>query len=95
MKRALTSAQMKELEQHAGTRLGMSEALLMENAGGALADEAVRLASSQGRFLVMCGRGNNAGDGLVAARHSMPNVRQFARYLRQEHEELMTITGKR
>jgi len=68
MKRALTSEQMRELEKYAGAQYGMSEALLMENAGGALADEALRLASPQGRFLVLCGRGNNAGDGLVAAR---------------------------
>jgi len=68
MKRALTSQQMKELEQYAGAQYGMSEALLMENAGAALADEALRMASPQGRFLVLCGRGNNAGDGLVTAR---------------------------
>ena len=33
--------------------------------------------------------------GLVSARQSMPNLRQFARYLKQAHEELMTIAGKR
>src|SRR4051812_44459521 len=68
MKRALTSEQIKELERHAGAQYGLSEALLMENAGAALADQAIRMASSQGRFLVLCGRGNNAGDGLVTAR---------------------------
>ncbi|HVE81571.1 MAG TPA: NAD(P)H-hydrate dehydratase [Myxococcales bacterium] len=68
MKRALTSDQMRNLEQAAGAQFGMSEALLMENAGGALAEAALRLASPSGRFLVLCGRGNNGGDGLVAAR---------------------------
>jgi NAD(P)H-hydrate epimerase len=68
MKRALTSEQTRELERHAGARFGMSEALLMENAGGAVAEEALRLAGAAGRFLVLCGRGNNGGDGLVAAR---------------------------
>ena len=37
----------------------------------------------------------NLDYGLVSARQSMPNLRQFARYLQQAHEELMTITGKR
>lgn len=68
MKRAFTSEQTRALERYAVAQCGMSEALLMENAGGALAEEAVRLASPSGRFLVLCGRGNNGGDGLVAAR---------------------------
>ncbi|MDQ3025666.1 MAG: wax ester/triacylglycerol synthase family O-acyltransferase [Pseudomonadota bacterium] len=32
--------------------------------------------------------------GLVSARQSMPNLRQFARHLKQAHEELMKIAGK-
>ena len=41
---------------------------LMETAGDAVA-EAVRDASSDGPVRVVCGKGNNAGDGLVAARY--------------------------
>src|SRR6476620_9642929 len=41
---------------------------LMETAGEAVA-EAVRDASRDGPIRVVCGKGNNAGDGLVAARH--------------------------
>ena len=33
--------------------------------------------------------------GLVSARQSMPNLRQFARHLKRAHEELMKIAGKR
>ncbi|MBL8953669.1 MAG: NAD(P)H-hydrate dehydratase [Myxococcaceae bacterium] len=47
---------------------GMPASVLMENAGEALARAALKLASPQGRFLVLCGIGNNGGDGLVAAR---------------------------
>lgn len=39
---------------------------LMENAGAAVAREAARMA--RGRIAVLCGKGNNGGDGLVAAR---------------------------
>lgn len=41
---------------------------LMETAGRALADRASAMAGS-GAVAVLCGKGNNGGDGLVAARH--------------------------
>jgi NAD(P)H-hydrate epimerase len=47
---------------------GMPGAVLMENAGEALARTALREAGPHGRFLVLCGLGNNGGDGLVVAR---------------------------
>src|ERR1700760_2726333 len=40
---------------------------LMENAGGALAD-LIDARTSGGRIAIVCGKGNNGGDGLVAAR---------------------------
>ncbi|MFL5350028.1 MAG: NAD(P)H-hydrate dehydratase [Hyalangium sp.] len=68
MQSALTAAQMREAEQAAETRFGMPSALLMENAGRALAEAARSVAGTGGRFVVVCGPGNNGGDGLVAAR---------------------------
>ncbi|MGQ0535712.1 MAG: NAD(P)H-hydrate dehydratase [Methanobacteriota archaeon] len=47
--------------------LGVPTETLMENAGRAVADEAGRRAAS-GTILVVCGRGNNGGDGIAAAR---------------------------
>jgi NAD(P)H-hydrate epimerase len=68
MQRALTAAQMREAEQAAEMRHGIPSALLMENAGRGLADVARSLAGPHGRFTLLCGPGNNGGDGLVAAR---------------------------
>lgn len=67
MKRALSAEQMRAVDA-ASAEHGMPPAVLMENAGAALAACATALASAQGRFLVLCGMGNNGGDGLVAAR---------------------------
>lgn len=49
---------------------GTPAAVLMERAGRALAREAIRLAGGRygRRVLVLCGKGSNGGDGLVAAR---------------------------
>ena len=64
--KSLTVAEARAVDADAVQRLGMPTVLLMENAGRAVADEALRLGT---QFLVLCGPGNNGGDGLVAARH--------------------------
>jgi NAD(P)H-hydrate epimerase len=57
-----------EREAQAG---GISADALMEDAGREVADAAVRLAGGVygRRAVVVCGKGNNGGDGLVAARY--------------------------
>ncbi len=62
--------EMETLETAAG-RAGVSLEELMENAGTSLAEEAAsRCRPITGRQVVLlCGRGNNGGDGFVCARH--------------------------
>jgi NAD(P)H-hydrate epimerase len=49
--------------------LGVPTSLLMENAGAAAADVVRRKFGKGKRIIVLCGSGNNGGDGFVAARH--------------------------
>ena len=66
---ALTRDQARELDRKAIQELGIPSAVLMELAGLAVAREAEHLARGKGPVLVVAGRGNNGGDGYVAARH--------------------------
>lgn len=65
----LTSQQVKKLDRHTIRELGVPEVLLMESAGQSVAAEALQVgAAERPQVLVVCGPGNNGGDGLVAAR---------------------------
>src|SRR3954454_13770277 len=63
----LTAEGMRATEE-AAMRTGTSVEELMERAGAALAEAAYRFAGPL-PALVLCGPGNNGGDGYVAARH--------------------------
>lgn len=62
----LTSTQTKEWEKHTVQQGLESFESLMEKAGTAVAQEIIRV-FSKGRVLVLCGPGNNGGDGYVIA----------------------------
>ena len=67
MRFALDTEQMRAAEQAAVASGAVSIADLMDRAGQALADEAARRVPG-GSVVVVCGPGNNGGDGWVAAR---------------------------
>ena len=68
--RFLTAAQAKALDKKALEKFGISTLVLMENAGQAVAEEALKiLKSRQAKVVIFCGAGNNGGDGFCAARH--------------------------
>lgn len=72
--RVLSREQCREVDRHAIEVLGVPGVVLMENAGRNAAEEIVRryqavLATEQLSAAILCGKGNNAGDGFVIARH--------------------------
>jgi hydroxyethylthiazole kinase-like uncharacterized protein yjeF len=64
----LTRDQVRRLDRLAIDRYGMSGLVLMENAGRGAVDVLERLGIA-GPVVILCGKGNNGGDGLVIARH--------------------------
>src|SRR5438105_10087193 len=70
MKPVLSPAESAALDRESRAR-GITVETLMENAGRAVARAALEVAGGAygRRAVVVCGKGNNGGDGLVAARH--------------------------
>ncbi len=87
----LTREQVRELDRLAVEEFGMPGIILMENAGGACAREAVdMLGGAAGKTVaVFCGRGNNGGDGFVIARHLFNRGADVCVVLTAATEELL------
>ena len=64
--KAVTAAEMREIDRITIEKYGVPGSVLMERAGTAVATKAMELFTGR-RALVICGGGNNGGDGLVAA----------------------------
>jgi NAD(P)H-hydrate epimerase len=66
----LTASEMQRIDRLTTERYGVPSLTLMENAGRGVVEFLVaRLAPlAQQRIVVLCGKGNNGGDGLVVAR---------------------------
>jgi hydroxyethylthiazole kinase-like uncharacterized protein yjeF len=64
----VTAAEMRVIDRVTTERFGVPSVTLMENAGAAVADYVLSHHASAQRILVFCGKGNNGGDGFVAAR---------------------------
>jgi len=65
--RTISREEAKLVDERVAKELGLSTLILMENAGRSVAEEIIKLKKK--RVAIFCGKGNNAGDGFVCARH--------------------------
>lgn len=69
--KVVTAKEMQEMDRRAEAEYGVSSLILMENAGAGAVREMERSFPRlhRSRVVVVCGKGNNGGDGFVVARH--------------------------
>lgn len=90
--KVLTAAEMREVDRLTSERYGIPSLQLMETAGSRVAAAAYhtieRASAGPRRIAVLCGKGNNGGDGFVAARHLQAPNTKVTLYLFSEPRDL-------
>jgi hydroxyethylthiazole kinase-like uncharacterized protein yjeF len=97
--KALTAAEMREVDRLTTERFGMPGWQLMEAAGKSAADVFLeeygrRSTTPPGHVCVLCGKGNNGGDGFVVARYLKEEADRVDVYLFANPEELRGDAAK-
>jgi NAD(P)H-hydrate epimerase len=65
----LSREEVREIDRRAIEEFGVPGIVLMENAGRGCAELLMRLNPERKQVVILCGPGNNGGDGYVIARH--------------------------
>jgi hydroxyethylthiazole kinase-like uncharacterized protein yjeF len=97
--KALAAAEMREVDRLTTERFGIPGMELMESAGKSVAEVFLekyreRNGKAPGRVSVLCGKGNNGGDGFVVARLLKGRVGNVRVYLFAESGELRGDAAK-
>jgi ADP-dependent NAD(P)H-hydrate dehydratase / NAD(P)H-hydrate epimerase len=97
--KALTASEMREVDRLTTERFGISGEELMEAAGSSVAIEFLARYGQWNpappqRVCVLCGKGNNGGDGLVVARYLKEEAEQVDVYLFARAAELQGDAAK-
>ena len=97
--KALTAAEMREVDRLTTERFGVPSLQLMEAAGKRVAEVFLeqyghKNADPPGFVAVLCGKGNNGGDGFVVARYLKEEADRVRAYLFAKPEELRGDAAK-
>lgn len=86
----LTAAETREVDRLTTERYGVPSLTLMENAGRSVAEfiRAQFPSFARQKIFVLCGKGNNGGDGFVVARHLLQMGAKPVVYLFAHEQEL-------
>ena len=84
----VSSVEMREIDRVTSERFGVPSLTLMENAGAAVAEFAAMSYPRANTFGVICGKGNNGGDGFVVARKLHERGKQVRLLLLADPKEL-------
>ena len=85
----VTAAEMRSIDRATSERFGVPSLNLMENAGSAVADFVLAWRPETRKVAVVCGKGNNGGDGLVVGRKLSQAGKQVVVMLLAKGSELM------
>ena len=92
-RRSLTLEEVRVLDMNS-TYLGVPTLRLMENAGHAVAQNLKKEFKKAIKVAVLCGRGNNGGDGFVAARYLSADGIDTTVFLAEPEQETSTEIAK-
>ncbi len=84
----VSAAEMRDIDRATSERFGVPSLALMENAGTAVAEFVLSRYPAVQTIGVICGKGNNGGDGLVAARKLHDAGKQVRELLLAEPSDL-------
>ena len=84
----VSAAEMREIDRSTSERFGVPSLTLMENAGSAVARFVLSDYPQAERVGILCGKGNNGGDGFVVARKLVEAGRAVRVLLLSDPEEL-------
>src|SRR5258708_26526193 len=84
----VSAAEMREIDRATSERFGVPSITLMDNAGSAVARFVLSDCPQAERVGILCGKGNNGGDGFVVARKLVEAGRAVRVLLLCDPEEL-------
>ena len=85
--KAVTREEIREIDRASVEEHGISVTVLMENAGRAVCAAVLKKFPEAKKIAVVCGGGNNGGDGFVAARHLAAGGKEVAVYITKKESD--------